>query len=725
MNDRRPIIGIITAVANNYDQKQVICGVAESAMAAGYDTAVFSNVYNYLYDDNNLDSERHIFDLAMSDQLKGLIIMAESFVNIGQRKYAADLVKKLSVPVVIAGCVTEEFEDQDYISVNSSDRYDMKVLTSHLIEKHGYTNIDMLAGFEDNEISQERVKGYLDALEAHGIEPDMNKVHYGDFWLTSGRETAAKYISGMYPLPEAIVCANDCMAYTLIDSLADVDIKIPEKVAVVGYEYSDRRLMYAPLLTTFKRNRRGIGNLSFHQLQCLIEGKPLKEYEPPAGKLILGDSCPCGHDEKFHRYEIKKTAEMKDYEHWNLYSTMEQRLTNSRSLEEFIGIIGDHQWLIRYVQNVFLCLYSNWYDVSQETSETMSCRTILPWLDTSPFEINRFDLETLFSSSNTPSVYYFTPMFVSERKLGHIVLKYDTPDGYDDVFRHWLKSVTNGLEFLRMKNDIQYLTSCQNLSEYRDTLTGMYNYKGIERVYSSKSEDNSKLCFILLRTSLSDGAIIDSAAEKRIEAVLAAAHALELFCGTHDAAAHISENEFACLVRSDADPEILSGTLEAMLIRQKKYIDVFGVDSFVCSAVRCDGEPFSNLVKICTDSNDEKVAVISERRTSLHYSDMADIRTYIYTYPEKTFDQDDLGKIKSGNLNSFRSIYKKCFGISFHQDCIAARIQKAKYYLSTTTLNMTDVSEKCGYIDNKYFLRQFTANMGITALKYRNLLKGK
>ena len=84
-----------------------------------------------------------------------------------------------------------------------------------------------------------------------------------------------------------------------------------------------------------------------------------------------------------------------------------------------------------------------------------------------------------------------------------MAMLYETPESYDDVYRHWLKSVSIGLEFLRLKNDIRYLLSCQNVSEYRDTLTGMNNEKGLKRAYQALNiSDEDNLYFVMLRINL-------------------------------------------------------------------------------------------------------------------------------------------------------------------------------------------------------------------------------
>ena len=80
MNDkRRPIIGVVTAIANGIEQKQIIKGIVAEAIKFGYDTAVISNIYNTIFDNNELISEQKIYELARSKDIDGVIIISESF----------------------------------------------------------------------------------------------------------------------------------------------------------------------------------------------------------------------------------------------------------------------------------------------------------------------------------------------------------------------------------------------------------------------------------------------------------------------------------------------------------------------------------------------------------------------------------------------------------------------------------------------------------------------
>ena len=720
----RPVIAVAAAVANRYAEKEMIIGITSRAQSLGYDTLVFSNIYNLSEPDEDLVCERRIYELIRSEQIDAVIVMSESFEGHDLRQTVADIVDEKDVPVVVAGSRLPEFENEKFVHINTSDEDDLDILTSHLIEEHGFTEIDMLTGLPGFDVSLMRMDGYKRAMKRHGIEPEDRHMHFGDYWYTSGEELADKYISGQLPMPQAVVCANDIMAYGVLSKLAENGVKVPEQITVVSYEYSDLRIFYSPLLTSYRRDRAGLGRIAVDIIHDILNGIEPPEFVPPEGHFVFGESCPCEKDEKQYLSDLKYAAVQRNYEHYNLFCTMEQKLTACRSMDEFISIIGEHQWLIRYVQNVYLCLFNNWYETASPTVNKMTCRTIMPWLDNSPFEADRFQFSAITERENAPAVYYFNPIFVGSRLMGHMILKYDNPDGYDDIFRNWLKSVTNSLEFLRMKNDIRYLLSCQNLSESRDTLTGMYNEKGLRRAFSAvRKHGDRELFFVSLRICLFNDSVYDLESGKNTDAIIAAANAVNKFCGNHDIAGHISENTFVCIVQSCADADTLADALSAILIQQNQYLTTALMDSFVCSAVVCEDRSFSELMEMCTLKNSETVSMLSERRSRYHYQQMIRLRTQVYSSPEITFDPIRSDELIQENHDSFRLNYKKCFGISFHQDCIAARIARAKYYLITTSLGMADIADKCGYIDNKYFLRQFSSNVGRTAVQYRNLIK--
>ena len=717
---RRPIICVVAAEANSIEQRQILYGIIEKAQEYGYDTAVISNIYNPNVSINSLACENKIYELIQSEDIAAMIMIAESFVNEEIRQKIADLMLKKDIPMIILGAYLEEFSDSRFTFINTSDENDTIAMIDHLIDVHGFTDIDFLSGYEYINVSQKRAEGYRMAMRKHGLPVDENKIHFGDFWMDSGKALAERYINGTLPMPQAVACANDYMAYGMLDTFSRNGIKVPEDVTVIGYEYIDKRLMHTPLLTTYQRNRADLGRQAVDYIHSCLNDTAIPEFTPPEGNFVLGDSCPCGRDNKKYLEELEAVKIKKDFEFWNLFSSLDQEITESKNLSEFVTILGKFHWLLRDVYDIILCLYTDWYDPENEISDIVTCRQVMPWLDNSPFELHRFDFAEIFSRCQTPAAYYFNPIFFGQRIFGHIILRYDHPDTYDDIFRNWIKSISICLEFLRMKNDIRYLTSCQNLSDQRDTLTGMYNAFGLEKAYSSAVlHGNREMYFIMLKICLFDESIAISNADDRIKAILDASRALDEFSGNHDICGRINDNTLVCIVQRSAETEMIADCVSSILLQHKKYMSYCGTDSFVCITEKCSGIPYSEIYEKCTAAAEERIKEMAEKKLIGHYNEMADIRTYIYNHPNETFGSESLHELFPGSTGYLRSVFKQCFDISFHKDCIVARIAKAKYYLSTTTLNVVEISEKCGYLDSKYFLRQFSSVVGMTPIQYR------
>ena len=232
--------------------------------------------------------------------------------------------------------------------------------------------------------------------------------------------------------------------------------------------YNNNLLALLQLLTTYQRNRKAIGEMAVSLLDEKLRTGRYSGFEPPKGKLIHGDTCPGGADNADIKNEIKAAQVKATYDFLNLFSQLEHRLTECSNIDEFVARCWDFQFMIRGVNRLYMCLYENWYDDS-ENSENMVCYNLLTHEE--PLIFRKNNISAVFRDEAAP--YYFSPLFFADRELGFVVLRFSVPDTFDHIYRNRLKSIANGLEFLRMKNDIQYLIKCQSLFEQRDTLTGM------------------------------------------------------------------------------------------------------------------------------------------------------------------------------------------------------------------------------------------------------------
>lgn len=716
---KRMICCVVAAEASSIEQRQLLRGITEQNQQREVDTVVLSNIYNPNIKSQELDCENMIYDIINSEDIDYIIILIESFVNADLRKTVLDRVFRRNIPIIVVGSMEEQFDNDQIFYVNTNDVNDIEDVTNHFIEVHGFTDIHLITGWDILQASHTRVVGYRRALESHGIPFDENKVFFGDFWTSSGIDLANRYYSGELKMPQGIVCANDYMAYGLLDRFAELGISVPEDVSVIGYEYIAGREMHTPFLTTYQRNRYELGIIAAKKGYSVISGTNY-EYTSPSGSVIHGDSCPCGAKKETIIKELRASTVRKDFENFNLFNTLDQELTLARTLVDFLKVCGTYHWRVKDVNDIIFCLFKNWYDSESEPSESLSCMSIVPWETVEPFDFRRNALGQFLNRWDNPCCYYFTPLFFNDRFFGYSVLKYDYPMGYFDSYRNWIKSVSNGLEFLRMKNDIKYLTQCQNLSEKRDTLTGMLNENGLRGVYQILSEEENAV-MVVLKVCISYE--VFSNIDGKVEAIVDSAEAVRQFCGSRENCGRVNDSTFVCIIREECEPETAADKLSSVLIQHREYMEKCGMDSFICTAVRCEGRSYSELYEECGRNLEEKGHELEKLKNQPHYSEMLRIRSYIYMNPQESYEPDKLRKLYPYSTGHLRELYKKCFGVSIHQDCISARISRAKYYLTATPMNMSEIAERCGYVDSKYFLRQFMSAVGMTPGRYRNAAK--
>ena len=631
-----------------------------------------------------------------------------------QKCVISRLAEKADIPVVAVGTPLPDFVLPDFHFINTSDRQDIEEITDHLIEVHWFTDIHILSGYDFIDASVKRVEGYRESLEKHGIPFDENKAFFGDFWFNSGRLQAEKYISGEIVFPQAVICCNDYMAYGMLDVFMEHDVKIPEKLTITGYEYIHERRDHDPLLTTYQRNRRELGRQAVRLLREKLVTGEYGDFFAPRGRFIYGNTCGCGADNNDIRKEIAEIRTRSDYDFLNLFCQFEHRFTECRNVNEFAACCRKFRFMIRNVDKLYMCLYENWYN-EEPNSENMIRYDLLTYDDTLMFNKNRFS--AVFGGSAAP--YYFSPLFFGNRELGVIVLRFDSPDTYDHVFRNLMKALSNTLEFLRMKNDIQYMMQCQNIAEQRDTLTGILNEKGLKKAFCSA--DKTDLYVVGLQICLFEKNFSALREMEKIDTITDAAKCLVEFCGSNDICERVGANTFIGMLQSRASAELLEDRLRTFLCQHREYMSLYGMDSFVCHALSCGSSSYADITSELNDALAQKIREVSDRRSANQYMTLNKLRTYIYTSPVETFDMDSIYSKYSGSVGHLRSVYKNCFGISLLQDCISARMAKAKYLLMTTSMNCTDIAEACGYADNKYFMRQFSAENGMTASHYKTL----
>ncbi|MGW0606443.1 LacI family DNA-binding transcriptional regulator [Streptomyces sp. NPDC002644] len=172
-----------------------------------------------------------------------------------------DMVAELGIPAVISG---PRSADEPLASVDSDNHGGGRSATAHLIQR-GRRRIAHITGRLDVYGAQRRAEGYRTALAEAGIEEDEGLIEPGDFSEEGGRRAMAALLERRPDL-DAVFAASDVTAAGARQVLREAGRRIPEDVALVGYDDSVIARHMDPPLTSVRQPISGMGRVMTHLL---------------------------------------------------------------------------------------------------------------------------------------------------------------------------------------------------------------------------------------------------------------------------------------------------------------------------------------------------------------------------------------------------------------------------------------------------------------------------
>lgn len=172
------------------------------------------------------------------------------------------------LPVVV---VNQKLDDPQCSYVATDDFSGGFQAASHLIER-GHRRIGMITGSDQYATSLNRFKGFIRALESHGLMFDPNAYAEGGYTKEGGYSAMEKLLSRV-PEMTAVCCASDLMALGAMKCCAEKGVSIPEQISIVGYDDQEFSSMLSPALTTVRKKRESMGREAADILMRLLSGE--------------------------------------------------------------------------------------------------------------------------------------------------------------------------------------------------------------------------------------------------------------------------------------------------------------------------------------------------------------------------------------------------------------------------------------------------------------------
>jgi LacI family transcriptional regulator len=211
----------------------------------------------------------------------------DGFIVVGDRNdMRPSLSRDIPVPVVY---VYGESDDPDDLSLLADDRGGAVLAAEHLVSL-GRRRIAHITGEEVYRAARDRVTGLRSVLDDAGLPLMGDRPFYGEWTQRWGRQ-ATHILLSAHPDIDAIFCGSDQIATGVADALHDIGRRVPDDVALVGY---DNWELFAaecrPPLTTVDLNLQQLGAMAVAHLLEALDGDGRSGIIRRPGRLIIRDS---------------------------------------------------------------------------------------------------------------------------------------------------------------------------------------------------------------------------------------------------------------------------------------------------------------------------------------------------------------------------------------------------------------------------------------------------
>lgn len=264
-------IAIVATYINDYIFPAILQDAQHTFACNGYSTMVFCT-------HNQVNMEREILNRLLSSPVCGLLVEGTKTALPNPNLDLYMQLKKCGVPVVFLHGTYSALTDA--ICISDDDFHGSYKLTQYLLQK-GHTNIAGI--FKSDDIQgHNRYFGFLAALRDTGLSlPDTNILWYStemkEHILNNDNTSLLhNYVNQTLQGATAVVCYNDEIAYSLINVLLSLGIRVPEDVAVVSFDNSSYSEFCRVKITSMEHGSKHIGRIAAERLVDMLHGKQVR-----------------------------------------------------------------------------------------------------------------------------------------------------------------------------------------------------------------------------------------------------------------------------------------------------------------------------------------------------------------------------------------------------------------------------------------------------------------
>lgn len=269
LHGRTRTIALIVSDISNPFFTQIARGVEDVAQRNGYAVMIGNS-------DESTEKERYYVNAMLGNRIDGLLI-APAGNDTGQ---TLSFLSRRGTKFVL---IDRDFEGMQADIVMGDSVGGARMLTEHLVHL-GHERIAIITGPLDLSTSRDRLRGYQEVMEQHGIALDPTLVLESSYKREGGHEAAQRILQ--LPLgrrPSAVLASNNFLGVGLIEMLRESSVSVPRDMAVVCFDDLDLASALTPYLTVVAQPARTFGTIAAQFLLDRLDGSD----QPPRRKVVL------------------------------------------------------------------------------------------------------------------------------------------------------------------------------------------------------------------------------------------------------------------------------------------------------------------------------------------------------------------------------------------------------------------------------------------------------
>ncbi|OZB90627.1 LacI family DNA-binding transcriptional regulator [Paenibacillus sp. XY044] len=261
-NLKQKVTKSIALIFSNFEGSSGKDGVLFQMMTGIFEAASHYNYEVLLYTRNlSEQQDKSYWQFCKEHKVSGAVITGLKTTD----PYFLEIVDSDFPCVVIDADITGSHTS----SVMTDNVGGARAAIQHLVDL-GHRRIGMVNGHNFAVVSNERLKGYRQALKANGIEFDPALVVNGDYTEEYAYDSAKSYLQE-HPDVTAVFFASDLMAIGFMNRCRELNVRIPEQLSVIGFDDIVLSSYTSPKLTTVRQDFKRMAFTAFEQVIHLLE----------------------------------------------------------------------------------------------------------------------------------------------------------------------------------------------------------------------------------------------------------------------------------------------------------------------------------------------------------------------------------------------------------------------------------------------------------------------